>query len=268
MFAQDLPGYAGRSAEMRGKDPSARAVSSIHELQELLQEWVVSTWQVRPHSGLRAPLMPDRPLSPNEKYAALVAAAGYVPVALSPEEYIQLMPREWRVIGPGGVRINNRTYDSHDLAPYRRQPSGAGPDSRLWEVHYDPYGISCVWVHNHRGAGWITTTWRHLRTSPVPMGELVFDRARQVLAERERRKPDEEAVARVAAELLDRAADGPDERPARRRKRTGQAAERRDCKVVGRTRATSQPAGLASSRNPRDLGSTPTRAGPGLRNRR
>ncbi|MFD9203651.1 integrase, partial [Streptomyces anthocyanicus] len=138
MFAQDLPGYTGRSAEMRGRDPSARAVWSIHELQELLQEWVVSTWQVRPHGELRDPLMPDRPLSPNEKYAALVAAAGYVPVALSQEEYIQLMPREWRVIGPGGVRINNRTYDSRDLVPLRRQPSGAGPDGRLWEVHYDP----------------------------------------------------------------------------------------------------------------------------------
>ncbi|MFE9374063.1 Mu transposase C-terminal domain-containing protein [Streptomyces sp. NPDC006711] len=186
--------------------------------------------------------MPDRPLSPNEKYAALVAAAGYVPVALSPEEYIQLMPREWRVIGPGGVRINNRTYDSRDLVPFRRQPSGAGPDGRLWEVHYDPYDISCVWVRNHHGTGWITATWRHLRTSPVPMGELVFDRARQVLAERERRKPDEEAVAEAAVELLDRAADGHGERPVRRRKGSGRAAERRDRKVVGRTRATSQPA--------------------------
>ncbi|MFD6291036.1 hypothetical protein [Streptomyces sp. NPDC060205] len=74
------------------------------------------------------------------------------------------------------------------------------------------------------------------------MGELVFDRARQVLAERERRKPHEEAVAETAVELLDRAADGPEERPVRRRKSSGRAAERRDRKVVGRTRATSQPA--------------------------
>ncbi|XIE79499.1 Mu transposase C-terminal domain-containing protein [Streptomyces sp. SBR177] len=143
------------------------------------------------------------------QYAALVSAAGYVPVALSPQEYIQLMPREWRVIGPSGVRINNRTYDTHELGPHRRQPSGAGPDGELWEVHYDPYDMTCVWVRNHRGEGWITATWRHLRTSPVPMGELVFDRARQVLAEREQHRPDEEAVAQAAAALLDRAADGP-----------------------------------------------------------
>ncbi|MGW2207607.1 hypothetical protein [Streptomyces sp. NPDC001774] len=108
MFAQYVAGYTGRSAEMRGKDPSAQAAWSIHELQELLQEWIV-VWQARPHDGLHDPLMPDRPWSPNEKYAALVSAAGYVPVSLSREECIQLMPREFRVIGRSGVRINNRT---------------------------------------------------------------------------------------------------------------------------------------------------------------
>ncbi|MFE0726889.1 Mu transposase C-terminal domain-containing protein [Streptomyces antibioticus] len=241
MFAQYVAGYTGRSAEMRGKDPSAQAAWSIHELQELLQEWIV-VWQARPHDGLRDPLMPDRPLSPNEKYAALVSAAGYVPVALSPQEYIQLMPREWRVIGRSGVRINNRTYDSPALTPFRRQHSGAGPDGKLWEVHYDPYDISCVWVRNHHGTGWITATWRHLRTSPVPMGELVFDRAHQILTERGQRKPDEDAVAQVAAELLDRASDGPDHGPDRRAAGRDRPGRRRDRKVAARTRATSEPA--------------------------
>ncbi|MDQ0775610.1 hypothetical protein QF026_004076 [Streptomyces aurantiacus] len=41
VFAQYVAGYTGRSAEMRGKDPAAHAAWSIHELQELLQEWIV-----------------------------------------------------------------------------------------------------------------------------------------------------------------------------------------------------------------------------------
>ncbi|TQE15645.1 integrase [Streptomyces ipomoeae] len=241
MFAQYVAGYTGRSAEMRGKDPAAQAAWSIHELQGLLQEWIV-VWQTRPHDGLRDPLMPDRPLSPNEKYAALVSAAGYVPVALSPEEYIQLMPREWRVIGRNGVRINNRTYDAPALTPFRRQPSGAGPDGKLWEVHYDPYDISCIWVRNHHDTGWITATWRHLRTSPVPMGELVFDRAHQILTERGQRKPNEDAIAQAAAELLDRASDGADHESGRRPEAKGRSARQRDRKVAARTRATSEPA--------------------------
>jgi len=241
MFAQYVAGYTGRSVEMRGKDPAAQAVWSIHELQELLQEWIV-VWQSRPHDGLRDPLMPDRPLSPNEKYAALVSAAGYVPVSLSPEEYIQLMPREWRVIGRSGVRINNRTYDAPALTPFRRHPSGAGPDGKRWEVHYDPYDISCVWIRNHHDTGWITAAWRHLRTTPVPMGELVFDRAHQILRERGQRKPDEEAVAEVAEALLDRAGDGPDLGSGRRPAGKSRPARRRDRKVAARTRATSEPA--------------------------
>ncbi|MFD8211478.1 Mu transposase C-terminal domain-containing protein [Streptomyces sp. NPDC059695] len=241
LFAQYVSGYAGRSVETRGKDPAAQAVWSIHELQELLQEWIV-VWQSRPHDGLRDPLMRDRPLSPNEKYAALVSEAGYVPVSLSPEEYIQIMPREWRVIGRSGVRINNRTYDAPALTPFRRQPSGSGPDGKGWAVHYDPYDISCVWIRNHHDTGWITATWRHLRTTPVPMGELVFDRAHQILRERGPRKPDEEAVAQVAEALLDRAGDGPDLGSGRRPKGKSRSAQRRDRKVAARTRAASEPA--------------------------
>ena len=54
------------------------------ELQELLDEWLVAFWLNRPHDGLRDPEHPGRAFTPNEKYAALVEAAGYVPVALGP----------------------------------------------------------------------------------------------------------------------------------------------------------------------------------------
>jgi hypothetical protein len=174
MFVQHLPGRKGRSTEHRGTDPAAKAVWTIHQLQELLQEWIVH-WQNRPHDGLRDPLMPGKALSPNEKYASLVAAAGHVPVALGPEEYIELLPRRWRTINSYGIRINHRTYDSSELNPFRRQPSGTGPDGRSWEVHYDPYDISRVWVRNPRASGWITAIWRHLRTAPMAMGELAWD---------------------------------------------------------------------------------------------
>ena len=62
-------------------------------------------WQCRPHEGLRHPFTPDQPASPNDAYAALVAAAGYVPVALTGEDYIELMPADWRAIGDGGIQI-------------------------------------------------------------------------------------------------------------------------------------------------------------------
>ncbi|MFE2529487.1 Mu transposase C-terminal domain-containing protein [Streptomyces sp. NPDC059382] len=195
-------------------------------------------WQNRPHDGLRDPLMPGRALSPNEKYAALVAAAGHVPVALSSDEYIELLPRCRRTVNSYGIRINRRAYDSPDLNPLRRQPSGTGPNGLGWEIHYDPLDISRVWVRNHQD-GWITALWRHLRTAPVPMGELAWDHARRILAERDTRKATEQEIAQAAADLLNRAADGPEvpsDRPP-----TPSRRGRRDRKVAARTRATSPP---------------------------
>lgn len=233
MFVQHLPGYKGRSTEHRGSDPHSGPLWSVHQLQELLQEWIV-IWQNRPHDGLRDPFMPERAMSPNEKYAALVATAGYVPVPLSPEEYVGLLPRELRTINSYGIRIRHRTYDSPELTPWRRQPSGTGRDGKRWEVRYDPYDISRVWVRNHREGTWITAIWRHLRTAPTPMGELAWDHARRVLAERGTDPVTEEGIAQAAVDLLDRAADGPQaapDTPARRR--------RKNRKVAARTRSTS-----------------------------
>lgn len=123
-----------------------------------------------PARGLRDPLTPDKALTPNEKYATAVAAAGYVPVPLGPDDFIELLPATWRVINSYGVRIAHRTYDGAALNPYRRQHSGVTDRRRLWEVHHDPYDISRVWVRNHHGEGWLQAGWTHLRTAPVPFG--------------------------------------------------------------------------------------------------
>ncbi|WP_236722408.1 integrase, partial [Mycobacterium avium] len=96
LFAQHVAGYVGSSVERRGKNAEQDAVWSIVELQALLDEWIVAVWQNRPHDGLRDPVTPGKALTPNEKYAALVEVAGYVPVPLSAEDYIELLPSCWR----------------------------------------------------------------------------------------------------------------------------------------------------------------------------
>ena len=209
LFAQYVAGYAGRSTEHRGTGAEQAAVWSMAELQALLDEWVVAVWQNRPHDGLRDPLSPGKALTPNERYAALVAVAGYVPVPLGPEDYIELLPAEWRVINSYGVKIGLRTYDSGELNPYRRQHSGIEAKNGRWEVRYDPYDISRVWIRNHHHGGWLTATWTHLRTAPVPFGEQAWNHARQLLAARGSDPATEAEIAAAAADLLDRAEKGP-----------------------------------------------------------
>ncbi|WP_406237345.1 Mu transposase C-terminal domain-containing protein [Nocardia sp. NBC_01009] len=227
LFAQYVAGYVGSSVERRGRDAEAGAVWSMLELQELLDEWLVTTWSNRPHDGLRHPLIPGKALSPNEMYSALVETAGYVPVGLGADDYIELLPVRWRAINAYGVKIDHRSYDCAELTPYRRQHSGVDTRKGLWEVHYDPYDVTRIWVRNHRDGGWIQAPWTHLRSEPTPFGEQAWDHARQMLARRGQDPATESEIATAAAALLDKAEHG-----------TGrEKPTKKDRRVAGRARA-------------------------------
>jgi hypothetical protein len=209
LFCQHVAGYTGRDVTRRGTDIADRAIWSLADLQELLDEWIIC-WQSRPHEGLRHPFTPDRAASPNEAYAALVAAAGYVPVTLTGEDYIELLPAQWRGIGDNGVQIDYRTYNCAGLAPYRRMSSGQAARDGRWEVHYDPYDLTRVWVRNHHHGGWITVPWTHLAMVTQPFADFTWRHARKIAAQRGVDDANETAVALVLAGLLRRAGQGPD----------------------------------------------------------
>jgi transposase InsO family protein len=244
LFAQFVSGYTGSNTDRRGRKIETQPLWSMLELQELLDEWIVACWQNRPHDGLRDPAAPGRMFTPNEKYAALVEAAGYVPVALSAEDYIELLPACWKAINAYGVKLKHRTYDAVELNPLRRQPSGVAARKNLWEVHYDPYDISRVWLRNHwHGGGWITLFWKHLRRGGLPFGELAWDHVRA-------RMPNatEEQVAAAVQDLLRRAHAGPQPR--------GDRPSKRDVRVAARTRATAGTHSAGSEVMPADQATT------------
>jgi len=171
LFTQHLAGYTGPGVARRGADVAGDAVWTLPELQDLLDEWIVACWQHRPHDGLRHPSSPRLALSPNEMYAALVAVAGYLPVTLSGEDYVELLPATWRAVNDYGLRIGYRTYDSPALGPFRRRPSGVAAKRGLWEIHHDPYDVTRVWLR-HPDGGFLTVPWTHLpmvRASRLPV---------------------------------------------------------------------------------------------------
>lgn len=229
LFAQFVAGYTGSTTERRGRGLEDGPLWSLPELQNLLDEWIIAVWQTRPHDALRDPDAPGRAFSPNEKYATLLESCGYVPVPLGGEDYVELLPERWQAINAYGIRIKHRTYDSPELNPLRRQSSGVTAKKGLWEVHYDPYDVSRIWVRDTRADRWITVFWKHLHRVGVPFGELAWDHARAQVP-----GGSEEEIADAAAALLRRAHDGPaaeQDRPAKR--------SRRDRRVAARTRATS-----------------------------
>ena len=173
LFCQFAVGYLGRNADRRGRRVDVQPLWSLMQMQDLLDEWLISVWQNREHAGLRDPLHPQRTFSPNQKYATLIETAGYVPVPLSAEDYIELLPAVWRAVNAYGIKISHRTYDAAGLNPIRQQKSDVTARKGLWEVHRDPYDVSRVFV---RGPdGWITCPWKYLEKVPAPFGELAWD---------------------------------------------------------------------------------------------
>jgi len=205
LFCQHVAGYTGPNSTRRGAQVTG--AWTLPELQDLLDEWLVSGWQTRPHDGLRDPMQPRRALSPNEMYAAMVAAAGYLPLTLSGEDYLELLPVEWRQINAYGIRIGYRTYDCPELGSYRLQHSGVAARRGLWEVHYDPYDASHVFVRTPDG--WVTIPWTHLPMVSAPFAEFTWRHARKLAAQRGIDDTNETEVAKILDDVLARAQAGP-----------------------------------------------------------
>ncbi|WP_202819157.1 Mu transposase C-terminal domain-containing protein [Actinosynnema sp. ALI-1.44] len=131
---------------------------------------------------------------------------------------------KWRAINHYGVRID-RTYDCPELGDYRRQHSGLTGKRGLWEVHYDPYDLSQVFIRTPDG--WITAPLTHRTMVAAPFATFAWRHARHMVAESGRDVTETE-IARALDALLTRAEHEPDKAGARvaARTRTALAAHR------------------------------------------
>lgn len=201
LFAQYVAGYTGSHVGERGRRTEDEACWTLLQLQDLLDEWVVSGWQERRHSELRHPLMPRLMLSPNEMWAALIGISGHVPVPLKAADYIELLPSRRCAIGAEGIRFDYRTYDSTSLNGHRHRSTA--PDGK-WEVHYNPYEPSRCWVR--LPDDWAEAGWIHRTLVSQPFADTAWRHIRTVVEQRTGRAEHEEHLARALDALLRRAA--------------------------------------------------------------
>jgi hypothetical protein len=211
LFCQHVAGYTGSHAGRRGTDAEGEAQWTLSQLAELLEEWIICGWQARRHDGLRHPMMPRRALSPNEMWAALVSVWGHVPVPLSGEDYIELMPVRRQKINDYGIRMDYRTYDHVLLNPYRgrRSPAADG----LWEIHHNPHSPASIWVRlpdpGHLGGHrWQTVPWIHHTLVTAPFTDFTWQHVRRTVSRSADRATHEHDLALALRDLLERAAGG------------------------------------------------------------
>ncbi|NEA33739.1 DDE-type integrase/transposase/recombinase [Streptomyces sp. SID13031] len=249
LFCQFVAGYTGRDVTRRGADVDAATVWSLAELQDLFDQWVLAGWQPRPHDGLRHPELPRSALSPNEMYSVLVASAGYLPLALTGDDYLELLPVCWRKITATGLRIGSLTYDSAGLNPLRGQLSGHTAHRGQWPIHHDPYDLSQVWLRTP-DASWIEIPWIHRARVLEPFADFTLRQVRKTLSERNSGEHDELEVSAALTALLSRAGDGPgDTSPAGK---TGRRAAAKTRAAAAETATQRRPGSQLRTDDPPD----------------
>ncbi|WP_308299914.1 Mu transposase C-terminal domain-containing protein [Streptomyces sp. CJ_13] len=213
LFGQYVAGYTASNTVERGRDVEKEACWTVAQLQDLLDEWITAGWQPRPHEGLRHPMTAKGALSPNEMWAALIAAHGYVPAPLTGRDYIELLPTRWHKITDRGIRINHRTYDDGVLNPLRGQPSDVHARGGKWEVHHNPHDARQVWIRLPDGhlaeIGWIHRDHVH-----QPFNDHLWEHLKTQIEQRGDNEQYESDLAEALHAILTRARTGSDSRPA------------------------------------------------------
>lgn len=205
-FSQYVAGYTGSNTAERGRRVEDEACWTLPQLQELFDEWLVAGWHPRKHEALRHPLLPYLELSPIEMWAALIGVTGYVPVTLTPQDHVELLPARWQVINDYGIRFGYRTYDSEALNGHRRRRSGCSARGDRWEVHYNPYAPERIWVR--LPDGFVQVPWIHATEVSLPFTDYTWRHVCRTVARTSDRDGHELALARALDKLLRRAGAG------------------------------------------------------------
>ncbi|MFF7459390.1 Mu transposase C-terminal domain-containing protein [Kitasatospora sp. NPDC008115] len=201
LFCQHVAGHTGSNPARRGPRAETEALWSVAQLQDLLDQWITTEWQNRPHEGLRHPSMPAAALSPNEMWGALLGTCGHVPLPLTGADYVELLPVVWKPITERGIRIDHRTYDHHALNPHRGQPSGINAQRGRWEVHHNPHDQRQVWVRLPDGQ-FTAVPWIHAEYIHQPLADDLWQHLKSTVERRGSREQHEADLARALDDLL------------------------------------------------------------------
>jgi putative transposase len=156
-FATWLEGSTGNAVHNRGaKDTPTLTLESVRLAFDV---WITTVYLNKRHGGLQSTLFPGREWTPNQMYAALFEVGPGVQLPFRAEEFLELLPSQPRVIGKEGIRHDNRVYDSPLLADLRQRSQTGAPAgslrARKFDVHFDPFNTSAVWVKHPDTEEWI-----------------------------------------------------------------------------------------------------------------
>lgn len=150
-----LPGYKGRNIEARGIGSEGEAYYLVSELEEMIREWVGTIYHRHPVDSLSDDQTPGLKLSPMDRYAHGIAAAGAIVLPRDPHLAIHFLPVIFHVIKKDGVYFKGLIYKGPILAKWRdRQSHYRGVADNRWPFRYNPSDVRKIYFQDPEDKTW------------------------------------------------------------------------------------------------------------------
>jgi hypothetical protein len=193
---QYLPAYKGPDIYSRGERIEDAAFYYIHELEDIIREWVALVYHRTKHAGLTLPDWPHLELSPNEMYEAGVAAAGFLRIPRSPDlvyDFLEVVPR---TIQHYGVEAHGLRYNGDALNDYRNSESPYGGElDGKWPIRVNPDDVRYVYFQDPEDGSWHRLDWEHAPGLGAPFSAEAARYARRLAAQQDRWPDERQALA-------------------------------------------------------------------------
>jgi hypothetical protein len=178
---QHLPAYKGPDIYSRGDRVEDEAFLFLHELEDVIREWIATVYHRAKHDGLAVAEWPRLDLSPAEMFAIGVGKAGLLRVPATPQLALDFLPVVARTIQNYGIEVNGLRYNSAALDGYRnaRSPYG-GALAGKWPIRVNPDDVRHVWFQDPADQRWHRLDWEHRPLLDTPFSAEAARHARSL----------------------------------------------------------------------------------------
>ena len=182
-LVQHLPAYKGPDVYSRGERVEDEAFLFVHEVEDVIREWVACVYHRAKHAGLSVPEWPHLELSPAEMFAIGVGRAGLLRIPAAPELAYDFLPVAARTIQHYGVEVNGLRYNGPGLDGYRNADSPYGGTlAGKWPIRVNPDDVRYAWFQDPADGGWHRLDWEHAPGLGTPFSSEAARYARHLAA--------------------------------------------------------------------------------------
>lgn len=178
---QYLPAYKGPDIYSRGERVEQEAFLFLHELEDVIREWIATVYHRAKHDGLAIAQWPQMKLSPAEMFAIGVGKAGWLRVPATPQLALDFLPVVARTIQNYGVEVNGLRYNGSALDGYRNARSSYGGTlAGKWPIRVDLDDVRQVWFQDPDDQRWHRLDWEHRTLLDTPLSAEAAVHARRL----------------------------------------------------------------------------------------